>query len=136
MQKLSRREALRGTGVAALAAGAAVVPLGLSANPSAGGELAALLREYWRQSEIFEATNHLTDAEANADAARLWEETLRPLIGVPARTTEDALAAIDYILSVGEHSMIELGADDDRLFPRVEYSLLNAVRNYLAEESA
>ena len=44
MKHLSRREALRGTGLAALAVGAAVVPF--AAKAEGGGELTRLIQLY------------------------------------------------------------------------------------------
>ena len=59
VQKLSRREALRGTGVAALAAGAAMVPLvGALAKRSEGGELAELIENHRRALQKY---HHMCD---------------------------------------------------------------------------
>jgi hypothetical protein len=63
VQKLSRREALRGTGVAALAAGAAMVPFVATAMPprQTGGDLPALLRRYLKEVDHFNATCRSTN---------------------------------------------------------------------------
>jgi hypothetical protein len=53
------------------------------------------------------------------------------MIGVPARSADDALAAIQLVIRDGEHSMIELDPDG-RVWARVHASLVNAVRDYLA----
>lgn len=68
VQKLSRREALRGTGVAALAAGAAVMPFVAAATPAARDpreridelldELAAALEELHPGARVVINNNH------------------------------------------------------------------------------
>ncbi len=56
MQKLSRREALRGTGVAALAAGLMVpVVLGAEQHGVSAGKLAELIRLYRQGVQAFNA---------------------------------------------------------------------------------
>lgn len=81
MQKLSRRDALRGTGVAALAAGAAVMPFVAKGDQQHASEdlaLLALWREYiavWVKAN--ECQNAYDDANSAAiDAGRdvdIWE---------------------------------------------------------------
>lgn len=104
MQKLSRREALRGTGVAALAAGVAVVPFVAIAmpvipRPEGGGELAALVQRYFREVDRYNATVLSTDlTEPEADLlAKVYESFERKLLRTPVRTADDALALLDYM---------------------------------------
>jgi hypothetical protein len=93
---IGRRELLRGGGVAALAvAGAAVVPFVASA--SRPGDLANLMRLYWRQVDDYNATDHYTDEHSDAHAAATYEKTMRLIVGVPARTADDALSALDWL---------------------------------------
>jgi hypothetical protein len=81
---IGRRDVLRGTGVAALAAVGAVVPLAsATANvcrePGArGGELAALVRRYLAEIETFNATDHKTDRASDAHAAATYEGDYEP----------------------------------------------------------
>jgi hypothetical protein len=68
----------------------------------------------------------LPDKEANALAEATYEATTRQMIGVPARSADNALAAMDWITKEGAHSMIELGGGT--FWGRVSDSLVNAVR--------
>ena len=52
------------------------------------------------------------------------------MIGVPAESAEDAIAALGWIIEDGEDSEIELGGDTD--WGRASESLLHAARDYLA----
>ena len=56
---------------------------------------------------------------------------MRDMIGVSARSTHDALAAVEWIIREGADSMIELDANGS-LWARTNASLLSAVRDYLA----
>jgi hypothetical protein len=58
-----------------------------------------------------------------------FDSTLREMIGVPARSAEDSLAAVEWIIDDGKDCMISLG---EALYGRVASSLLNATRDYLA----
>jgi hypothetical protein len=94
--------------------------------------LAALVRLYFEQVEAFNSrpnTDGETDAEANALLEATCNATLRQMIGIPAVSAGDALAAL--------HHLEEEGADlesmkySDSLYDDVFRSLLNAIRGYL-----
>ena len=59
-----------------------------------------------------------------------FDATLREMVGVPASTREDALAAITWIIFEGKEFMIDL--DGDTLYRQVACSLTVALRDYLA----
>jgi hypothetical protein len=68
------------------------VALGIPATGEPG-ELAALIRRYWAEVDILNATHHETDEEFDAHCEATYDKTLSEMIGVPARAAEDALAA-------------------------------------------
>jgi hypothetical protein len=133
MTTQSRRDVLRGTGVAALAVGAAaVVPFAAQAG---GGELAALCRLYWQQVDEFNSTDHYTDEHSDRHAAETYERTVRLMTGAPARNAEDALAAIDWLIKKSPWFHICLSADDcdhNNDLDCLTVSLIGAVRGYVA----
>jgi hypothetical protein len=134
MQKLHRRDVLRGTGVAALAAGVAAVPFEAKAK-AGGGELAALVRRYFAEVETFNATDHKTDREFDAHADATYNATLEQMVGVPVRTKGDALAVVDWLIKEGSDLSCEFDdsvQDDDMLFIRLTTSLVIGLREYLA----
>ena len=108
-----------GTG-AAFAVG---FPVRLTATMGEAGRLSALMvrlqaeEKRWRD----ECDDNLSDA--------LYEKIVTPtmgaIIGVPARTPEDALAAIDYLI---REQLIEEGAKD---FGAMVDSLVEAIRGYI-----
>jgi len=136
MQKLHRRDVLRGTGVAALAAGVAVVPFG--GVRATGGELAALCRRYWQQVDAFNNLEDLSDDESDAHAAATFERTVRLMIGVSARNAEDALAALDWLIKESTNMYLVLNDtagdafDPDNDLDCLTVSLVRAVRGYIA----
>jgi hypothetical protein len=136
MKNIARRELLRGTGVAALAAGAAVVPF--VGTRAAGGELAALCRRYWEQVEVFNNLEDLSDDESDAHAAATFECTVRLMIGVPARNAEDALAALDWLIKESTNMYLVLNDtagdafDPNNDLDCLTVSLVRAVRGYIA----
>ena len=60
-----------------------------------------------------------------------YDVTMIEMIGVPALSADDALAAMDWITREGADSMIELDPDGT-VWARTSASLMNAVRDYLA----
>jgi hypothetical protein len=67
-----------------------------------GGELAALINRYFAQVEAFNSfEGDRTDEEANTTAAATYEATLAQMIGVSARSGEDARAAFEFLLKEG-----------------------------------
>jgi hypothetical protein len=137
MQKVSRRDALRGTGVAAIAAGAAMMPLGAKAGGvgpetdvgAADGELAKLIRLYFRQCDEFNTTPHPTDEEFDAHAASTFQATLGRMYGVPVRTADDAVALVDWL--EGEELVEDFIGDLDGMVP----NFLASLRRYIAKEA-
>ena len=125
---INRRKAL--TVVAAVPAAVAlgVVPAFAIGEP---GQLAALIRRYWVEVDVFNNTKHLTDEESDAHAEATFDVTMSQMVGVPARSAGDAHAALDWIIREGEHSMVEFDADGS-LYARVNTSLMNAARDYIA----
>jgi hypothetical protein len=128
MQSLDRRKALTTLGMAgavALVTPASVIAANAIATES--GELAALMRRYWAEIDVFNATPHPTDKESDAHAASTYELTLSQTIGVRARTPEDALEAFKFIRGeLGENE--RFGGDlADALT-----SLLDAVSGYIS----
>jgi hypothetical protein len=61
-----------------------------------GGELASILVLYWQQVDEFNDAQHISDEESDAHAAATYEATWRRVIGMPARTSNDALAALGW----------------------------------------
>jgi len=132
MQKLARRDVLRGTGVAALAAGAAAIPSIVTAY--GGGELASILALYWQQVDEFNDAQHISDEESDAHAAATYEATLRRVIGMPARTSNDALAALDWLSKESEWNHLNLDQIEwnDNEYGSAVVSLAHAIRGYIA----
>lgn len=129
MQKLSRREALRGTGLAALAAGAAVVPItGLSANPVSGtSDFAALVTLYFSGQDEVRRTRHNTDEEFDTHAAATYDAALFRMAKTPIRTSEDALALLDWMT---REDVIEYWIGDAE---GVVEAMVESLRAYLHE---
>jgi phytoene dehydrogenase-like protein len=88
---IDRRKALTTMGLAG--AVALVTPASVVAanEPS---ELAALIRRYRAEIDAWEAKDK-TDEEFQADTP--FDATMQQMIGVPARTRDDALAAFQFI---------------------------------------
>jgi hypothetical protein len=141
---IGRRELLRGGGVAAIAvAGAAgVLPFGGAVGASSamalpvvgGGELAELIRLYWKQVDYFNSASHVSDEDSEALAASTYEATLHRLAEAPVRTREDAFAAIEWILREAKEDGIDIGPlYDDYLYSRIATRFLTEAKNFLAE---
>ena len=113
-------------GSAAALAAVPVVGLGKSEGPS---ELAGLIRRYWVEWNAF--PNGASDDEINAYVAATFRATEDAMIGVPARTAEDALAALDFLIRESEDFELDL-SDDEGLHG----SLIGAVRDYIARQVA
>jgi hypothetical protein len=128
----TRRDVLRGTGVAALAAGAAVVPFAVNTKISAGGgELAGLIKLYWQQVHEFNNAEHITDDESDSYAAATYEATLQRIVGVPAKSREDALAAMDWLMREHADFGYQYG-DTDNSFGSAVTWLTDEVIRYIA----
>jgi hypothetical protein len=132
MKTLSRRSVTTGLAAAVTAIPAVGLSNGLTMAKGEAGELTLLIQRYWRERDAFNQHKLETDEEADALAAATYEAAERALVGVPARSAEDAHAAIDWLIREGTHSMIELG--DDGSWGSVCKSLATAVRDYLASQ--
>jgi hypothetical protein len=73
-----------------------------------------------------------SDKEAAAVAAASYEATMMQMVGVPARTAEDALAALDWLIKY-EAALDHLDPEwrESFLSCRVAGSLVDAIRTYL-----
>jgi hypothetical protein len=128
MQSASRRAVLQGGG--AIAATALVVAAPKAVGATGPSELAALINRYWAQVDAWNAIEDKTDEEFHADTP--FDATLEQMVDVPARTADDAVAAIDWILKEGkEDTSIGFDRDSDMLFDRIAVSLMDAVRGYV-----
>ena len=104
---INRRSAL--TAVAAFPA-AFAIGAPLSFTEGKPGELASLIRRYFKEVKAFHDSDLVADDDYFlADAP--FDATLRKMVGAPASTREDALAAITWIIFEGKESMIELAGD-------------------------
>ena len=95
MKPLTRRTAL--TAIAAAPVAVATLPARgvLCKDASEGGELAALVRRYFKEVAAFNA-DPPEDDEAFF-ATQPYDLTLREIVGAPVRTREDALAVIEFM---------------------------------------
>jgi hypothetical protein len=99
---INRRKAL--AAVAAVPAAFAVcAPLSFAEGKP--GELAILIRRYFGEVKAFHNSDLLGDDDYFLADAPFYT-TLREMVGVPASTREDALAA--WIIFEGKQSMIDL----------------------------
>jgi hypothetical protein len=133
--QINRRRAL-----AVVAAVPAAAALGGAATSASGepSQLAALVRRYW--AEIIDAFNvsgfnpvtgqYRSDKKSDALAAATFEKTMLEMVGVPARTREDALAALDWLIKDGA-DLDELNQGDWNQFSKVAGSLVDAIRGYI-----
>jgi hypothetical protein len=136
--QINRRRAL-----AVVAAVPAVAALGGSAfTMGEPGELAALVRRYFEECEAFNQTGPdpitgewRSDEESDALAAVTFDKTGRELIGVPARTTEDALAALEWLAKEGA-DLDELNWGDWSPHANIVASLVDAIRGYIEGRAA
>ena len=129
MQAINRRRALTVV---------ATAPIAIAASPgfAAGepGELAALVRQYFKQVAAFNKTSvgdYRTDEQNDALAEATYEATQERMIGVPARTAEDALAALDWLIKEGVDFEIDYSDEPDGRHEEVVVSLVTAIRSYI-----
>ena len=127
MTHINRRKAL-----SIVAAAPAAVALSPTAFASVGedaepGELAALVRRYFAEVDAFNNDPRIADDfESDKLAAATYERTLRKIVRTPARTADDAVAAIDCLLKDSDGCMVETDEDS------VHGALIRTVRTYLA----
>lgn len=102
-------------------------------------ELSELVRRYFAEIDSYDRRTFRDDAEANAVADRTFGATLKHMVGVPARTPDDALAALDWLVREGadlESDYYSDEAGDRSLHGRVVTSLVDAVRGYIEWQRA
>ena len=127
MKPLTRRSVTTG-----LAAAVTAVPaVGLSKEADGPSELAALVRRDYEEVDAFNLVAHLTGEASDAHADATYNATMAEMIGVPARTASDALAAMEWLTREGAGSMIELDAEGTP-WSKTCLSLMNAVKEYIA----
>lgn len=91
-------------------------------------ELAALMRRCISEMSAFDFNApYLTDQEAEVLAETTFTRTMREIADVPARTRDDALAALDWLIFL----WADLSCSDWDPYPEVTRSLLDAIRNYI-----
>ena len=129
MTHIDRRKIL--TVVAVVPAVAALgAPAFASDEP---GELAALVVRYFAEVEDF---NRLSPAEGRTDedndalAEATFDNTMQEMVGVPARSRQDALAALDWLTKEGV-DLDELSYGDWSPHARTANSLVDAIRVYI-----
>jgi hypothetical protein len=125
--KNTRREII-GAGAAVAAIAAVGLPMGATLAKREVS-LAALIARYFDEVHTFNATTHQTDAESNAHAAATYTATLRKIVGVPARTSDDAAAALNWLIK--ENIDFETEYHGYGLFGRVVTSLVDALKGYI-----
>ena len=99
------------------------------------GELATLVKRYSAEIDAFNAwcsSCDPNDDELDGRAEATYEATMGRMVGVPALTSEDALAALDWLIKdeadLGhiDHEWREWSASS-----RVTGSLVDAIRGYI-----
>ena len=110
----------------------AIPVVGLCKSAQGPSALASLVKRYFAEVDAFNTSPLDDDGHFHGDQP--FDATLEEMIGVPAQTADDALAAIDWLKHDGEGCMIELGGDG--LYGQVAGSLVDAVRDYLATRVA
>ena len=91
--------------------------------------LAMLIARYYAEVDVFNATDHPTDAESDALMEKTYMKTVAEMTGVPATTAAGALAALAFIER--EEIVIDSDSDSDYAFDAMIMSLLKAVRGYI-----
>jgi hypothetical protein len=64
----------------------------------------ALVRRYFEEVEYFNATSladDRSDEESDALAEATFDKTMHEMVGVPARSRDDALAALEWLIKEG-----------------------------------
>ncbi len=122
---VNRRQALAGAGAAAGAL--ALTGPALAALPE-HDRLAMLIDRYYAEVDVFNATDHPTDAELDALMEKTFMKTVAEMTGVPATTAAGALAALAFI----EREEFDLNCS--YRFDAMIQSLLKAVRGYIEHD--
>ena len=95
------------------------------------GRLAGLVAQYFAQAEAVNKTRHETDEELTTHVQATTGKMLKKLVGVPAPTARDALAALDFL--VAEGAIQEIG--DGSNFGAAVNSLVEAIQGYLLSQA-
>jgi hypothetical protein len=123
--KLNRRELVGRGALVLAAAGVAALPA-IAAGED--GELSVLVRRYFEQVDVFNRVavqDGRTDKQNDALARATYEKTTRQIVGVPARTRKDALAALEFL---EREEFIETWANNGE---GLSESLVAAIRGYI-----
>jgi hypothetical protein len=94
--------------------------------------LAELGKRYFAKVDAYNAS----DLETDEEAEKMWA-IQRRMLGVPVCSDEDALAAVDWLINLGDGSTIELAEEDERDAMesyRIAGSLMRELRAYLARK--
>jgi hypothetical protein len=134
---INRRKAL--TVVASAPAAVALAAVPAFASVEGPSELAGLVRRYFAETADFNriaVQDGRTDDDNDALADATYETTLERMIGVPARSAEDALAALDWLVKEEADfgTDYDQGEDDDDALGQhvqVVTSLVDAIRGYI-----
>ena len=124
--RINRRKALTVVAAVPAAFALAAAPALAAGGPS---ELAALARRYFAEVAAFNTNPDLGDDDF-FHADQPFDVTLQQMVGVPVRSIEDALAAVEVVLHEGEGCMIDLSSE--AASDKAAASCLHAVRDYLA----
>lgn len=127
----TRRDVMRSGALATLAIASAPALSAANLSPGTHGQLAVLVRRYFTEIAVSNATDHETDEKFDAHAGETYEKTMREMVGVPARTRDDALAALDWLIKDGA-DLSTLHQEDWNPLQRTARSLVYAVRDYIA----
>lgn len=125
---LGRRDFLSVGGAAVAAAGLAGVAAGSKTVLAFEPSLAVLVPRYFAEIGVFNNTDHASDEESDAHAEATFERTMEEMIGLPARTADDALAALDWLMRE-KANLDEMAIGGS--FGDVVASLVTAIRDYL-----
>lgn len=96
MKPLSRRSVATGLAAAVTAIPAVGLSVGLAKASRGPSELAALIRRYWSEVDAFNANAPEDDDDYIAD--QRYDLTMAEMVGVQARSADDAIAAMDWII--------------------------------------
>lgn len=126
--RIDRRKAL-----AVVAAVPATVAFGSTSAVGGPSELAALVQRYFAEVEVFNSTGfdaatgkYRSDRASHALAKRTFEATMWQMKRTPVRTSEDALALLDWM---ERENIIEAWCGDCEGFTE---ALVDNLRDYLA----
>jgi hypothetical protein len=141
---IDRRTFIR-TATAAVAVPAIPGTVVLTADPTAAApSLASLLRSYLAECDAINQRCHaIPDDHPDPDGVlAAWLDAnnakLRQAIALPARTADDALAAVNWLQRHGsfDATSYEIDRYEPCLFEKVSWHLIEAARNYIAAQQS